>query len=140
MKGKMKKTIVSIIVVIIGALGFATFKVAQEGFNIRVENETNKEVSGLYLTYDNIESDIKIPSIASGEKYTLNVNPNENSNHDFSEAALKLEYKDNKGNSHTEYIIGYFEKGYSGQAVIYIESMDESGKLEVGIKDNTSLY
>ena len=109
----MKKIIVSIIVVIIGALGFATLKLAQDGFDIRVENETNKEVSGLYLTYDNIKSDIKIPSIARGEKYTLNVNPNEDSNDDFSEAALKVEYKDNKGNLHTEYVIGYFEKGYS---------------------------
>ncbi|MGD6853907.1 hypothetical protein ACQCVO_02425 [Bacillus infantis] len=136
----MKKTIVTIIVVIIGASGFVTFKAGQEGFNIRVENETNKAVSGLYLTYDNIKSDIEIPSIASGEKYTLNVNPNENSNDDFSEAALKLEYKDNKGISHTEYIIGYFEKGYSGEAVINIESMDEDGNLEVEIKDNTTLY
>jgi hypothetical protein len=135
----MKKIIVSIIVVIIGALGFATLKLAQDGFDIRVENETNKEVSGLYLTYDNIKSDIKIPSIAPGEKFTLNVNPNDDSNDDFSEAALKVEYKDNKGNLHTEYVIGYFEKGYSGKSVINIKSVDKDGKLEVEIKSNTSL-
>jgi hypothetical protein len=135
----MKKIIVSIIVVIIGALGFATLKLAQDGFDIRVENETNKEVSGLYLTYDNIKSDIKIPSIAPGGKFTLNVNPNDDSNDDFSEAALKVEYKDNKGNLHTEYVIGYFEKGYSGKSVINIKSVDKDGKLEVEIKSNTSL-
>lgn len=112
----MKKIIlVSVIVVIIGALGFATLKLAQDGFDISVENETNKKVSGLYLTYDNIKLDIKIPSIAPSEKYTLNVNPNEN----FDEASLKLEYKDTKGNLQTEYVIGYFEKGYSGKAVIW---------------------
>lgn len=136
----MKKIIVSIIVLIIGALGFVTIRLAQEGFDIRVENETNKEVSGLYLTYDNIKSDINIPSIASGEKYTLNVNQNEDSNNDFSEAALKLEYKDNKGNLHTEYLIGYFEKGYTGKAVVNIKSIDENGKLEVEIKNHTSVY
>lgn len=136
----MKKIIVSIIVLIIGALCFVTIRIAQEGFDIRVENETNKEVSGLYLTYDNIKSDINIPSIASGEKYTLNVNQNEDSNNDFSEAALKLEYEDDKGNLHTEYLIGYFEKGYTGKAVVNIKSIDENGKLEVEIKNHTSVY
>lgn len=136
----MKKIIVSIIVVIIGSVGFATFRLVQDEFDIRVANETNKEVSGLYLTYDNIKSDIKIPSIVSGEKYVLNVNQNEVSNNDFSEDALKLEYKDNKGNLHTEYLIGYFEKGYTGKAVINIKSVDENGKLDVEIKNHTSLY
>lgn len=137
----MKKIIlVSVIAVIIGALGFATLRMAQDGFDISVENETNKKVSGLYLTYDNIKSDIKIPSIAPSEKYTLNVNPNENSNEVFDEASLKLEYKDTKGNLQTEYVIGYFEKGYSGKAVINIKSVDEMGKLKVEINSNTSLY
>lgn len=122
---------------IMGALGFATYKLAKEGFDITVENETNKEVTGLYLTYDNIKKVIKIPSIVSGEKYTLNVNPSEDNN--FSEAALKLEYIDNRGNLHTEYVIGYFEKGYSGQAVIKIKSIDEKGKLKLEVKDDTSL-
>lgn len=135
----MKKIIISI-VLIIGALGLAAFILVQDGFDIKVENETNKEISGLYLTYDNIKSHIEIPSIASGEKYTLNVNPNENSNDDFDEAALKLEYKDNKGNLHTEYVIGYFEKGYSGNALINIKSTDENGKIEVEIENNTSMY
>lgn len=137
----MKKILASIIVVMImGALGFATYKLAKEGFDITVENETNKEVTGLYLTYDNIKKVIKIPSIASGEKYPLNVNPSEDSNNNFSEDALKLEYKDNRGNLHTEYVIGYFEKGYSGQAVIKIKSIDEKGKLKLEVKDDTSLY
>ncbi|MFS0824353.1 hypothetical protein [Bacillus sp. 1P02SD] len=136
----MRKIIVPIIVVIIGALGFATFKLAQDGFDITVENNTKKEVSGLYLTYDDIKSDIKIPSVPSGEKYTINVDPNEDSNNNFSEAALKLEYKDNKGKLHTEYVIGYFEKGYSGKADINIKSIDENGKLKVEIIDNISLY
>jgi uncharacterized alpha/beta hydrolase family protein len=67
-EGKMKKIIVSIIVLLMGALGLASYKLGQVGFDIRVENKTKKEVSGLYLTYDNIKSNIKIPSIASGDK------------------------------------------------------------------------
>ena len=33
-----------------------------------------------------------------------------------------------------EYVIGYFEKGYSGESVINIKSVDENGELEVEIK------
>jgi hypothetical protein len=51
-----------------------------------------------------------------------------------------LEYKDNKGDLHTEYVIGYFEKGYSAKAVINIKSIDENGKLDAEIKRNTSSY
>ncbi|KKI88653.1 hypothetical protein WQ54_31065 [Bacillus sp. SA1-12] len=68
------------------------------------------------------------------------MNQNENSTEEFDEAALKLEYKDNKGNLHTEYVIGYFEKGYSGDATVNIKSIDANGKLEIEIKENTSLY
>lgn len=136
----MKKIIIVVIIVIIAALGFVTFKVEQDGFDIRLKNETNSKVSGLYITYDNIKSDIAIPVIASGDEYILNVNPEEVSNNDFNEAALKLEYKDYEGNLHTEYVIGYFEKGYSGKAIIKINSIDDNGKLEMEIKDNTSLY
>lgn len=136
----MKKILAVMAVMVVGIAGFAGYILAKEGLDIEVKNQTNKEISGIYLTYDNIKSDIKIPSIPSGEKYTLNVNPKEDSNEEFDEATLKLEYKDNKGNLHTEYVIGYFEKGYSGRAVINIKSADENGKLEVEIKSNTSLY
>lgn len=125
---------------VIGIVGLVGYVLVQDGFDIKVKNQTNKEVSGLYLTYDNIKSDIKIPLIASGEIYKLNVNPTENSNKDFDEGAMKLQYKDNEGISHTEYVIGYFEKGYSGNAVITIKSIDDNGKLDIEIKENTSLY
>lgn len=58
-------------------IGLASYFFAQDGFDIKVENKTNKEIYGLYLTYENIKSDIKIPSIASGEKYGFNVTPSE---------------------------------------------------------------
>ncbi|MEH7464356.1 hypothetical protein V7166_20505 [Bacillus thuringiensis] len=136
----MKKFLVVITVMVIGIVGLVGYVLAQDGFDIKVKNQTNKEVSGLYLTYDNIKSDIKIPLIASGEIYKLNVNPTENSDKDFDEGAMKLQYKDNKGILHTEYVIGYFEKGYSGNAVITIKSIDDNGKLDIEIKENTSLY
>ncbi|MFB5284478.1 hypothetical protein [Peribacillus sp. Hz7] len=133
----MKKILVVTTVMIIGVVSYI---LAQDGFDIKVKNQTNKEISGLYLTYDNIKSGIKIPLIASGKDYKFNVNPIEDSAKDFDEGAMKLQYKDNEGNLHTEYVIGYFEKGYSGDAVITIKSIDVNGKLDIEIKDNTSLY
>ncbi|WP_246140914.1 hypothetical protein [Bacillus marasmi] len=136
----MKKILAVMVVIVVGIVGFSGYILAKEGLEIEVKNQTNKEISGLYFTYDKIKSNIKIPSIASGKKYTLNINPNENSNDDFNEAALKLEYRDNKGQLHTEHVIGYFEKGYTGEAVITIKSEDKNGKLYIDVTDQTSLY
>lgn len=136
----MRKLLVVATVMIAGIVGLVGYIFMQDGFDIKVKNQTSKEVSGLYLTYNNIKSDIKIPLIASGKEYKLNVKLTEDSNKDFNEGAMKLQYKDNKGELHTESVIGYFEKGYSGDAVITIKSVDESGKLDIEIKENTSLY
>ncbi|AIK39054.1 hypothetical protein [Bacillus pseudomycoides] len=53
---------------------------------------------------------------------------------------MKLQCKNTKGNLYTEYVIGYFERGYSGNAVITIKFVDANGKLDIEIKDTTSLY
>ena len=47
---------------------------------------------------------------------------------------VTLTYKDNKGNSYEEYIVGYLEKGYNGKANVVINNIDENGKLEITIK------
>ncbi|SFK11151.1 MULTISPECIES: hypothetical protein [unclassified Bacillus (in: firmicutes)] len=92
------------------------------------------------MTYNNIKSDIKIPLIASSKEYTLNVNPVENATKDFVKGAIKLQYKDTQGNLYIKYVIGYFKKGYSGNAVITIKSVDADGKLDIKMKGNTSLH
>lgn len=129
----MKKILVIIAILLLGFTGLATYIFAQDGFDIKVINQTNKEISGIYLTYEHIKSDIIVPSIESGEVYKLNVNPTE----DFAENAMKLQYKDNNRKLHTEYVIGYFEKGYSGNAVITLKSIDNNGKLELEIEQST---
>ena len=48
--------------------------------------------------------------------------------------SIILTYKDNKGNSYEEYIVGYLEKGYNGKANVVINNIDENGKLEITIK------
>ncbi|RKL69259.1 hypothetical protein CR203_04315 [Salipaludibacillus neizhouensis] len=132
----MKKFLVIITILLLGFIGLSKYIFAQDGFDIKVINETNKEISGIYLTYDHIKSDIIVPSIEQGEVYKLNVNPTET----FVENAMKLQYKDKEEKLHTEYVIGYFEKGYSGKAEITIKSVDENGKLDIEIVQNASAY
>jgi len=125
----MEKTLAVIAVLIIGTVGLVVFFLGRNGIDIKVINQTNKEISGMYLTYDNIKSDIKIASIASGETYKLNVNTIENSTKEFNEGALLLKYIDDGGSLHTEYTVGYIEKGYSGNAVLNLprlKSQDSS--------------
>ncbi|MFD6441571.1 hypothetical protein ACFWDG_17575 [Peribacillus sp. NPDC060186] len=111
---------------------FILFK--KVGFDFTVKNQTNKEITGLYLTYDHINSDIKIPPIQPGGETKLNVTPTE----DFGENAMKLQYKDSKGKQHTEYVIEYFEKGYSGEGII--ESINKNGEIQMKVEDTTRLY
>lgn len=42
-----------------------------------INNETEVDVEGLYLTYNSIQSDIQIPLVAQGDKITINVNTTE---------------------------------------------------------------
>ncbi|MBK5443485.1 MULTISPECIES: hypothetical protein [unclassified Peribacillus] len=132
----MKKVIGVILVLGIIGLGSYFLLLKQEGFEFTVKNQTNKEITGLYLTYNHINSDIKIPSIQPGEETKLNVTPTE----DFGENSMKLQYKDSKGKQHTEYVIGYFEKGYSGGGKITLESINKNGEIQMKIEDTTRLY
>jgi hypothetical protein len=125
----MKKVIIGIFILGFVGIGSYFFISGQEGFEIKVKNQTNKEISGLYLNYHNITSDLKIPSISAGDEYKFIVNPTE----DFGENSMKIQYKDYKGLLHTEYVFGYFEKGYSGEAVITLKSIDENGKILIEI-------
>ncbi|WP_232824185.1 MULTISPECIES: hypothetical protein [Paraliobacillus] len=136
----MKKIVIIIIVLIIGAFGFVAFNLAQDELEINLENSTKQEISGLHLTYENIESKVQVPSIAPGKKIKVTVNPMKDSGGGFGEESLKLEYKDNEGNSHTEYVIEYFEEGYSGEADVEIKSIDENGKLEIIIKYSSTVF
>jgi len=131
----MKKILVVIAILIMGLVGIKGYFLFHSGFDIKIKNQTNRNVTGIYLTYDDLKSDIKIPKIASHNDYKLNVNPT-----DVGESSIELQYKDYKGKLHKETVIGYFEDGYSGDVLIAIKSVDDDGKLKFKIKEDISLY
>ncbi len=123
-----------IVIFILGFLGATSILLfsSHKGFDITIRNQTDTQISKLYLTYHNISSDIKISSIPPNNEYKLNVNPTE----EFGENSMKLYYHDNEGNLYTECIFGYFEKGYYGDAIITLKSVDEKGKIKIEVEAN----
>ncbi|WP_419881551.1 hypothetical protein ACN6MY_18860 [Peribacillus sp. B-H-3] len=136
----MKKFLIGITLISMTLAGAAFFYISQHGLDIRVQNETNKEIAGLYVTYNHIKKDIKIPPVSAKSSYKFHVDPVKNSTADFNEGALNIQYKDSKGNVHSETVIGYFERSYSGDAVFKIKSVDKDGVLAVKTNERVSLY
>jgi hypothetical protein len=129
----MKKVIFLILLLLFAGIGgYFLFLDHQEGFDITVENQTDEKISDLYITYNSITSEIEIPPIHSGGKYKFNVTPTE----EFGENSMTLHYKDNEGQLHTEYVFGYFEEGYYGNAKITLKSIDENGKIQIKVVED----
>jgi hypothetical protein len=101
------------------------------GFEVKVKNETGVFVKGLFLTYNNIETDIEIPPIEANEEISVRVEPTE----EFGENSMDMYYKDNSGVIHKETVIGYFEQGYSGAAVVTLNSINGNGILDVVVDE-----
>lgn len=125
----MKKIIIAAILFFIICIGAYSILADHEGFDITIKNQTGQKISGLYITYEHITSDLKIPAIPSGKKYQVKVTPTE----EFSENTMSIYYEDHSGNKHTKTVIGYFEKGYSGEAVITLKSIDDNGLIKMKV-------
>ncbi|MFD0048168.1 hypothetical protein ACFVHQ_02325 [Actinomycetes bacterium NPDC127524] len=136
----MKKFLISITLIGMTLAAAAFFYISQRGLDIKIKNQTNTEISGLYVTYNHIKKDISIPPVAAKSSYKLHVDPVKNSKADFNEGAMNIVYKDLKGNMHSETVFGYFERSFSGDAVVKIKSIDKNGVLAIKINERVSLY
>lgn len=124
----LNKKILSIVkVLLLVLLVFIVFKSinAYQGIDVTIKNNTDVAISELKITYEDISKDIDIPSIPAHKELKINIIPSEN----FSEGAMKIYYINSKGNRQEEYIVGYFEKGYSGEVIAEINSVVENGNL-----------
>jgi len=105
----------------------------QEGFNIKIKNQTNKKMTGLILTTPH--GDIKIPTILRGDVYKLNVDPS-----DDGSGSITLQYNDEMGDTQTIGVIGQTNKKYHGKAEIIFNTIDESGTISVDSSYEISNY
>ena len=136
----LRKYLIALMVTtFIGGFGFL-FLLTGSSLAVIINNQTDQEISGLTLTYENIKTDIEVDPIAPGDDVVLKIDPETQATEDFNEAGLELQYEDDNGKVHSESVIGYFEKGYSGDSEVTIKSIDENGMLEVIVEEDTALY
>ncbi|WP_194192452.1 hypothetical protein [Clostridium chrysemydis] len=127
---KKNKIIIGVLILfLLGVVGILKFSFSN-GYKISITNNTNKTIKKLELKYkvDSMIQNISQIESKTSWKYTIDTNSIQGEN------AIILTYKDNKGNSYEEYVVGYLEKGYSGKANVVINNVDENGKLEITIK------
>jgi hypothetical protein len=61
----VKRIIILVLVTAFISAGMALYFRGHAGFDVTINNETEVDVEGLYLTYDNIQSDIQIPPVGA---------------------------------------------------------------------------
>ena len=116
---------------IFGFISFIVSSNKQIGFDIEIKNNTSESISGLGITYTGIGKDIELPEVKAGEQYKLNIDPSE----DFSENSMIIYYKDKRGYTQKNTLIGYFEKGNKGKATVNMISQDKNGLIMMQIEE-----
>ncbi|WP_270206226.1 hypothetical protein, partial [Clostridium butyricum] len=100
------------------------------GYKISIKNNTNKTIENLELKYYDGNTLTTISQIEPKESLEYNID----TNNIRGENAVILTYKDNKGNSYEEYVVGYLEKGYIGKSNVVINKIDDNGTLDMEVK------
>lgn len=126
------KKIIWLLMLLMGLGMLTKILIEPAGFNITIKNETGMEISGLYLTYNEIRKDIEIPAILPGKKNKIEVRPQE----EFGENSMTMYYFDADGVRQEETVIGYFEKGYYGEVMITLKSVNQQGVIEMEMKED----
>ena len=127
---KKNKIIISVLVVFLIVV-IGVFKISfSSGYKISIDNNTNKTIENLELKYY-VGNTIKtISQIEPKKSWKYNIDTNSIQG----ENSIILTYKDNKGNSYEESVVGYLEKDYSGKSNVVINKIDDNGKLEIEVK------
>lgn len=129
MNRKIKFILFALVIFLLVVIGILKFNFSS-GYKISITNNTNTTIENLELRYkvgDIIQNISQIESKKSW-KGTIDTNSIQGEN------AIILTYKNNKGTSYEEYVVGYLEKGYSGKADVVINKIDENGKLKMEVK------
>ncbi|MDV5111656.1 hypothetical protein [Clostridium perfringens] len=92
----------------------------QSTYKVIINNKTNKEISGLQISYSNNSKNISVPSIKAGGSEEVKVKAEGN-------GSLVMYYTDILGDSHKEILAGYFQKGSEGKVVVNITAVNDLG-------------
>ncbi|MEH7462691.1 hypothetical protein V7166_11600 [Bacillus thuringiensis] len=99
------------------------------GFDITINNKTNRDIENLTITDGRKLQKFKIPTIHSNKQYKTKIKLK-----DVGENSLTLTYQDNKKKIHKVTIFGYFEGRGKGTIDIVIKSILQDGTLDIQVK------
>ncbi|WP_042274368.1 hypothetical protein [Faecalimicrobium dakarense] len=128
---EINKIIVSIgigLVIVLTALNL--IEKLNDGYKLSITNKTDSTITDLEIRY-------KVGGII---KTVSKIEPNKSWKEKIDtkkvqgEDSIFLIYKDKKGNIHDKCLVGYLEHGYSGQAYVIINQIDENGKLDISLE------
>ncbi|MWC26667.1 hypothetical protein [Paenibacillus sp. MMS18-CY102] len=115
------------ILLVISVITVALIVGKQEGISITVHNNLDQSLINLKIEYPNGSI---IAEVAAISKMKLQLYPKY-----FGEGSIKLQYEA-QGVEQNEMIFGYIEEGFSGKAVVTINSIKPNGQLEVLVQED----
>lgn len=136
---RKKVLLISIIFVIMIISAYLIISIAiedSEGFLIEITNETDESIEGLQISYDDLNTYYKVPSIKPKEKIEIRIVPDEI----ISESSMIIYYNDNRGYLQKNILVGYFERGYRGKVEVELYSIDANGLILMRIEEHIKLY
>lgn len=118
----MKRKIFIILgLIVILALGINAYMVKNKsGYLITITNKTQKEVTGLQISYGNNKANLDVPEIAPGKSVIMKIKT-------MSNGSLFMYYTDVAGNYHKEILAGYYQKDAKGKINVNITAQDVLG-------------
>jgi hypothetical protein len=125
-----KNIIIMIIMLLVVLLVFIMAMRFDSGYKIKIINNTDMIVTNLELKYKVGTTIQSIPQVEPKKSWEYTIDTS-NIN---GENAVILTYRDNSDNLYEESVIGYLEKGYEGKVDVFINEINENGKLEIEIK------
>lgn len=98
----------------------------RNGLVLQIYNETEQDISGLYITCGSAEDKQIIPTIRKGQHTKVQYNQDQ-----YSETAVWISYYDKNQEEQTYLLVGYMEKNQAILSRITITNVDDSGVLQI---------
>lgn len=106
------------------------------GINVKVINNTESIITGLKITYTDLNNLIEIPDIEANGIYKTKVELTDLED----EGSMELYYVDKLDNEERTIIVGYIEPGYKGKVEVTVNSIDANGKLDIQASEDIDIF
>lgn len=102
---------------------------------VKINNNTNSNITGLNIYYVDSKKKVSMPNLESKADYNIDI---KHKSKDECEAIF-INYLDKEKNENNITLVGYIEKGYSGDVNVDITDIDENGIIDMKINSNINV-